>query len=159
LVRDHRFYEVFHQKEVFLPLSGQKNEKSMKLAALCPTCRLRPSNGLDKIWTKARLPTARLSGGDYGETVSGCDLFRPHGAFRHERLHSFSTAVARLESARSWKVGQFHREEKQLTSIAKSQCGKNSSQRNLICAALVCQAQRTGSPSPNDLLPNEKPTA
>lgn len=48
-----------------------------------------------------------------------------------------STAAARLESARRWKIEQFHREEKQLTGIAKCQCRKNRSQRNHICSAIL----------------------
>jgi Transposase DDE domain len=48
-----------------------------------------------------------------------------------------STAAARLESAQRWKIEQFHREEKQLTGIAKCQCRKNRSQRNHICAAVL----------------------
>jgi hypothetical protein len=48
------------------------------------------------------------------------------------------TEAAQKESARRWKVEQFHREEKQLTGVGKCECRLNRSQRNHIgCARLV----------------------
>lgn len=46
-----------------------------------------------------------------------------------------STLAAQQESSYRWKIEQFHREEKQLTGIAKCQCRLNRSQRNHIAAA------------------------
>ena len=43
--------------------------------------------------------------------------------------------VAQQESSNRWKIEQLHREEKQLTGIAKCQCRLNRSQRNHIAAA------------------------
>ena len=43
----------------------------------------------------------------------------------------------RLKSGQRWKIEQFHREEKQITGIAKCQCRRNRSQRNHICAAVL----------------------
>ena len=47
------------------------------------------------------------------------------------------TAEAQKESARRWKVEQFHREEKQLTGIQRCECRLNRSQRNHICASIL----------------------
>jgi SRSO17 transposase len=47
------------------------------------------------------------------------------------------TLAAQEESAKRWKVEQFHREEKQLTGIAKCECRLNRSQRNHICIAML----------------------
>lgn len=56
------------------------------------------------------------------------------------------TAGAQSESARRWKVEQFHREEKQLTGIERCECltgtercecRLNRSQRNHICASIL----------------------
>ena len=52
------------------------------------------------------------------------------------------TAEAQKESARRWKVEQFHssfvhREEKQLTGIERCECRLNRSQRNHICASVL----------------------
>ena len=47
------------------------------------------------------------------------------------------TPGAQSESARRWKVEQFHREEKQLTGIARCECRRNRSQRNHICASVL----------------------
>ena len=46
-----------------------------------------------------------------------------------------STVAAQQESSNRWKIEQLHREEKQLTGIAKCQCRLNRSQRNHIAAA------------------------
>ena len=46
-----------------------------------------------------------------------------------------STIAAQQESSNRWKIEQLHREEKQLTGIAKCQCRLNRSQRNHIAAA------------------------
>ena len=46
-----------------------------------------------------------------------------------------STLAAQQESSQRWKIEQLHREEKQLTGIAKCQCRLNRSQRNHIAAA------------------------
>ena len=46
-------------------------------------------------------------------------------------------AGAQKESARRWKIEQFHREEKQLTGIGKCECRLNRSQRNHICASML----------------------
>lgn len=46
-----------------------------------------------------------------------------------------STLAAQQESSTRWKIEQLHREEKQLTGIAKCQCRQNRSQRNHIAAA------------------------
>ena len=45
-----------------------------------------------------------------------------------------STVAAQQESSNRWKIEQLHREEKQLTGIAKCQCRLNRSQRNHIAA-------------------------
>ena len=45
--------------------------------------------------------------------------------------------AVRLKSAQRWKIEQFHREEKQITGIAKCQCRRNRSQRKHICAAVL----------------------
>lgn len=50
-------------------------------------------------------------------------------------LTQSSTLAAQQESAYRWKIEQLHREEKQLTGIAKCQCRLNRSQRNHIAAA------------------------
>jgi SRSO17 transposase len=47
------------------------------------------------------------------------------------------TKAVQLKTGHRWKIEQFHREEKQLTGIAKCQCRKNRSQRNHICAAIL----------------------
>jgi len=47
------------------------------------------------------------------------------------------TTGARKESARRWKVEQFHREEKQLTGVERCGCRLNRSQRNHICASML----------------------
>ena len=46
-----------------------------------------------------------------------------------------SAVAAQQESSNRWKIEQLHREEKQLTGIAKCQCRLNRSQRNHIAAA------------------------
>ena len=46
-----------------------------------------------------------------------------------------SVVAAQQESSNRWKIEQLHREEKQLTGIAKCQCRLNRSQRNHIAAA------------------------
>jgi hypothetical protein len=46
-----------------------------------------------------------------------------------------SALAAQQESSYRWKVEQLHRQEKQLTGIAKCQCRLNRSQRNHIAAA------------------------
>lgn len=48
-----------------------------------------------------------------------------------------SAEAAKQQSGNRWKVEQFHREEKQLTGIGKSQCRLNRSQRNHIGAAML----------------------
>ena len=50
-------------------------------------------------------------------------------------LSQDSTVAAQQESSNRWKIEQLHREEKQLTGIAKCQCRLNRSQRNHIAAA------------------------
>lgn len=50
-------------------------------------------------------------------------------------LSQDSTQAAQQESSLRWKIEQLHREEKQLTGIAKCQCRLNRSQRNHIAAA------------------------
>lgn len=50
-------------------------------------------------------------------------------------LTQSSTVAAQEESSYRWKIEQLHREEKQLTGIAKCQCRLNRSQRNHIAAA------------------------
>lgn len=50
-------------------------------------------------------------------------------------LTQYSTVAAQDESRYRWKIEQLHREEKQLTGIAKCQCRLNRSQRNHIAAA------------------------
>lgn len=50
-------------------------------------------------------------------------------------LSQESTQAAHQESSLRWKIEQLHREEKQLTGIAKCQCRLNRSQRNHIAAA------------------------
>lgn len=50
-------------------------------------------------------------------------------------LTQSSALAAQQESAYRWKIEQLHREEKQLTGIAKCQCRLNRSQRNHIAAA------------------------
>ena len=50
-------------------------------------------------------------------------------------LSQSSTVAAQQESSNRWKIEQLHREEKQLTGIAKCQCRLNRSQRNHIAAA------------------------
>lgn len=50
-------------------------------------------------------------------------------------LSQDSVVSAQQESSHRWKVEQLHREEKQLTGIAKCQCRLNRSQRNHIAAA------------------------
>ncbi len=50
-------------------------------------------------------------------------------------LSQESTQAAQQQSSLRWKIEQLHREEKQLTGIAKCQCRLNRSQRNHIAAA------------------------
>jgi len=50
-------------------------------------------------------------------------------------LSQDSTQSAHEQSSLRWKIEQLHREEKQLTGIAKCQCRTNRSQRNHIAAA------------------------
>lgn len=50
-------------------------------------------------------------------------------------LSQDSTQEAHDESSLRWKIEQLHREEKQLTGMAKCQCRSNRSQRNHIAAA------------------------
>lgn len=50
-------------------------------------------------------------------------------------LSQDSTQDAYDESSLRWKIEQLHREEKQLTGMAKCQCRSNRSQRNHIAAA------------------------
>lgn len=50
-------------------------------------------------------------------------------------LTQYSVQAAQQESSLRWKIEQLHREEKQLTGIAKCQCRLNRSQRNHIAAA------------------------
>ena len=50
-------------------------------------------------------------------------------------LTQYSAVAAQQESSYRWKIEQLHREEKQLTGIAKCQCRLNRSQRNHIAAA------------------------
>ncbi len=50
-------------------------------------------------------------------------------------LSQYSTVAAQQESSNRWKIEQLHREEKQLTGMAKCQCRLNRSQRNHIAAA------------------------
>lgn len=50
-------------------------------------------------------------------------------------LTQASTEAAQQESRHRWKIEQLHREEKQLTGIARCQCRRNRSQRNHIAAA------------------------
>lgn len=53
-------------------------------------------------------------------------------------LSQDSAPAARNESARRWKIEQFHREAKQLTGLESSQCRLQRAQRNHIaCAMLV----------------------
>lgn len=47
------------------------------------------------------------------------------------------TAEAQKESARRWKIEQFHREEKQLTGIERCECRLNRSQHNHVCASAL----------------------
>jgi hypothetical protein len=62
------------------------------------------------------------------------DWLKPHGRPRND-LSQESTQAAQQESSLRWKIEQLHREEKQLTGIAKCQCRLNRSQRNHIAAA------------------------
>lgn len=48
-----------------------------------------------------------------------------------------TTEGAQEASRRRWKIEQFHREEKQLTGIERSQVRLNRSQRNHICLAIL----------------------
>lgn len=48
-----------------------------------------------------------------------------------------SADAAKKQSGIRWKIEQFHREEKQLTGIGKSECRLNRSQRNHIGAAIL----------------------
>ncbi|WP_375449359.1 transposase [uncultured Nostoc sp.] len=50
-------------------------------------------------------------------------------------LSQHSVETAQQESSLRWKIEQLHREEKQLTGLAKCQCRLNRSQRNHIAAA------------------------
>ena len=52
-------------------------------------------------------------------------------------LSQDSAQEAHQESSLRWKIEQLHREEKQLTGIAKCQCRTNRSQRNHIAAAAL----------------------
>lgn len=48
-----------------------------------------------------------------------------------------SAEAVKEESSNRWKIEEFHREEKQITGIGKSECRLNTSQRNHICAAML----------------------